>query len=85
MIPLAATVRVRAGGRRFGLWLPLFLVWALILPFAVLLSPLFLIGGWALGVRPARAAASVCGVVSALQGVLVEVEFPGARVLVRIY
>jgi hypothetical protein len=85
MIPVAAIVKVHAGNVRFGLWLPLILVWALVLPFAILFSPFFLIGAWATRVNPARAIGALVGMTCALPGLLVEIESPGAAVLVRIY
>ncbi len=44
MIPLTLRLRVRKkNGRVFDLWLPLFLIWLIVLPLLILLAPLILL------------------------------------------
>jgi len=84
MIPVLAAVRIHAGGARIGFWTPLFLVWMLLLPLAILLSPLLIVMCLAMRLNPVRAAGALAGVLCGLSGARVEVESPGATVLVRI-
>ena len=97
MIPMMMTIAVRhdevdyrSGFARpeshgLRLWLPLFLLWILVLPFALLLSPLILIGLAFLRLNPFRAAAALFGLLCALAGTCIEVESPGATVNIRIF
>jgi len=84
VIPLFATVRVETPRARIGFWAPLFLLWLLLAPAAVVLSPLLIVMCLAWRVDPARAAGALAGVLCGLSGVRVEVESPGTRVQVRI-
>jgi hypothetical protein len=84
MIPVLATVRIETGRTRIGFWAPLLLLWLLLAPLAVVLSPLLIVMCLAMRLNPARAAGALAGVLCALPGVRVEVESPGATVLVRI-
>jgi hypothetical protein len=85
MIPLLATVSVHPDGRRpFRLWLPLFLVWLLLLVLLVLLSPVVLIACLICRVNPFKAVAALGGLLAALTGTLVDIQAPGACVLVRV-
>ena len=52
MIPLFLKLRVRSKcGRRFGIWLPLFLAWLIIFPLLLLPAPIILIVSFALWKR----------------------------------
>ena len=84
MIPVLAAVRIHAGDTRIGFWAPLFLVWMLLPPLAILLSPLLIVMCLAMRLNPARAAGALAGVLCGLSGTHVEVESPGTTVLVRI-
>lgn len=84
MIPVLAFIRVEAGRTRLGFWAPLFLLWMLLLPLAIVLSPLLAGICLALRLNPARASEAVAGVLCGLAGAHVEVESPRATVLVRI-
>ncbi|MEU7905424.1 hypothetical protein [Actinoplanes sp. NPDC049118] len=79
MIPSLAVVRV--GGRRGAvrLWLPLFLLWPLLLPLAV--AGLFVARVY--GVATAGALRAAWRSASGLRGLHVEVDGPGAAFLVR--
>ena len=87
MIPLVATVAVRArpAGRVLWIPLPLFLVWLLLLPFAVVLSPVLLVACVAGRVNPFRAASVTWQVLTALPRTRVDVDHPDASIRVRIH
>jgi hypothetical protein len=86
ILPLVAVVRVRTlEGRHINLWVPLFLLWLLLLPFAVVLTPVFVIVCLAVGVDPFAAMASAWRIFSAFCGTHVEVDSPNATVFVHVY
>ena len=85
MIPMLMIVHVSPrGGPRLRFWLPLFLLWLLLAPLAVLLSPIAAAVCLARGINPVTALAGACGVLGSATGLCVDVESPGASVLVRV-
>jgi len=75
MIPLVAVVRLRnEDSRTFRLWIPLFLVWLLLLPLGVLLSPFIFIACLVCQVNPIRGVAVMWQILNALADTNVEVE-----------
>jgi len=75
MIPLVAVVRLRnEDSRTFRLWIPLFLVWLLLLPLGLLLSPFIFIACLACRVNPFRGVAVMWQILNALADTNVEVE-----------
>ena len=75
MIPLVAVVRLRnQDSRTFRLWIPLFLVWLLLLPLGVLLSPFIFIACLACRVNPFRGVAVTWQILNALADTNVQVE-----------
>lgn len=86
MIPIRSTVRIRKlEGTGFRLWIPLFLVWLLVLPVALLLLPLFFIACLVIRVNPFRAVSTLYGIIAALKGTDVAVDDGHYSVLVRIH
>ena len=85
MIPLLLTVRIGgAGSRGVPLWVPLFLVWLLLLPLALLLLPLFL-GGCLIGMlNPFRVLWGFWGILNGARGTSVEAANGRHAVLIRI-
>jgi hypothetical protein len=86
MIPTLMQVRVKtSAGRRIGLWLPLFLLWVVVL----LVSPLLLLalGFAALAGQPQPwpVLKAAWGVVNGLSGLDVDVKSEEADVLVRVW
>ena len=81
--------RLRQGKRprsgRLGLWVPLFLVWLLLLPFVLVLLPLAVLALIVIRVNPFRALATFWQILSGLTGTNIEVDAPDAMVLVRIF
>ena len=84
MIPMIAQIHVRHAHGRLRLWIPLFLVWLLLLPFALVALPVAAIALRLRGIDPWRAVAVLGSLACALTGTLVEVDSPEATVLVRI-
>ena len=79
MIPLVAVVRLRnQDSRTFRLWIPLFLVWLLLLPLAILLSPFIFIACLACRVNPFRGVAVMWQILNALADTNVQVEHRSA-------
>ena len=75
MIPFVAVVSLRdQQSRTFRLWIPLFLVWLLLLPLAILLSPFIFIACLVCRVNPWRGVALLWQILSALADTNVEVE-----------
>ncbi len=67
------------------LWLPLTPLFALLAPFALLVSPLIALSPEMRRVNPLRAAWAIGGVLLALSGTVVDVDTPDAVVRIRIY
>jgi uncharacterized membrane protein len=85
MIPFVAMVTVRGReSRTFRLWVPLFLVWLLLVPFALLLSPLISIVCLACRVNPLRAFIVIWQVLAALSHTECAVDHGSAGVSVYI-
>ena len=84
MIPCLATVRL-GGHRRRGirLWLPLFLLWPLILPFAVVLAVAAPVVARVYGVAAAGALRTGWQLVSGWRGMHIEVDSPEVAFQVR--
>lgn len=75
MIPFVAVVSLRnQQSRTFRLWIPLFLVWLLLLPLAILLSPFIFITCLVCRVNPWRGVALLWQILTALADTNVEVE-----------
>jgi uncharacterized membrane protein len=75
MIPFVAVVSLRnQESRTFRLWIPLVLIWLLLLPIAVLLTPFIFIACLLCRVNPFRAVAILWQIVWALNDTQFEVE-----------
>ena len=84
MIPCFAVVSIKpARGRGFRLWLPLFLVWILLAPFALLLVPMMMVYAAICRMNPFAAVSIFGRLLWALSGVHVQVESPHTSVLIR--
>ncbi|HEX4079634.1 MAG TPA: hypothetical protein VHX61_12270 [Rhizomicrobium sp.] len=84
MIPLLAVIGVK-GRWNFRLWLPLFLVWLLLLPFAPLLLPFLLIAALFIRADAWRGIGAVFSVLCATRGTQVEVATRGHSLLLHIF
>lgn len=75
MIPFVAVVSLRnQESRTIRLWIPLILIWLLLLPLAVLLSPFIFIACLLCRVNPFRGVALMWQVLNALTDTSIEVE-----------
>ena len=79
MIPFVAVVSLRnQQSRTFRLWIPLLLIWLLLLPLAILLSPFIFIACLVCRVNPFRGVAVMGQILSALGETELEVEHRSA-------
>lgn len=87
MPPMMAVVHIapRPPRRRIRLWLPLFLVWLLLLPFVPVLLPVYLVVCIVMEIRPLRTLGALFGVLGGLAGTHVEVDNPRANVFIHVY
>jgi hypothetical protein len=84
MMPCLAMVQVRGHHRRtIRLWLPLFLLWPLMLPFAVVLAGAGQVVARAYGVAAAGVLRTAWQLVSGLRGMHIEVDSPEVAFQVR--
>lgn len=68
MIPFVAVVSLRnEESRTFRFWIPLFLVWLLLLPLVIVLSPFMVIACLACRVSPFRGVAVLWQILTALR------------------
>jgi hypothetical protein len=86
MIPLVAVVSLRGReSRTLRVWVPLILVWLLLVPFAVLLSPLIFMVCLACRVNPFRAFSVGWQILRALSDTEVEIEHRSAGVSICVF
>jgi uncharacterized membrane protein len=79
MIPFVAVVSLHnQKSRTFRLWVPLFLVWLLMLPLTVLLSPFVFLACLVCRVNPFRGVAVVWQILNALTDTQLEVQHRSA-------
>jgi hypothetical protein len=75
MIPFVAVVSLRnRESHTFRLWIPLFLMWLLLIPLGILLSPFIFIGFLVCRVNPFRGVAVLWQILTALADTKLEVE-----------
>ena len=80
MIPILAIIQVRHPRARFRVWLPVLLLW----PLLVLLSPVLAASFLARRVDPFVGLAGLGGLLAAGSGLRLEVESPSTSVQVRV-
>ena len=79
MIPFVAVVSLRnQQSRTFRLWIPLILMWLLLLPLGILLSPFIFLGFLVCRVNPFRGVAVFWQILTALADTRLEVEHRSA-------
>jgi len=69
--------------RQVRLWIPLLLVWVLLLPFILLFAPLVFVACLVAKVDPFRGVSVYWEVFNSLRGLRVEVDDPGARIRIH--
>jgi hypothetical protein len=88
MIPMIMRIHiVEKNKKKVGLILPFFLVWLVLLPFIIILTPLVLLAALILwpsgyGKTILRAGPALLSVISALSNLNIQVEKPGSKVLI---
>lgn len=85
MIPLWISLHVRSVKTNIRLGLPLFLLWLILLPIAVVLAPLGLIACLLLRFNPFPRLAAGWSVLSAVSGTYVDIAATNARVFIHVY
>jgi len=79
MIPFVAVVSLRNNdSRTFRFWIPIFLIWLLLLPLAVLLSPCIFLACLVCRVNPFRGVVVMWQILTALGDTDVDVEHRSA-------
>ncbi len=86
MIPLFVVEQFSDIGwlSRRRIWFPIFLIWLILLPIAILLFPIFLIGCVFTRVNLIRGTAACLEVLSALRGLEVEVQKSDQQIFISI-
>jgi len=86
MIPFAADVSFRHRDRRaWNLWIPLAIVWLLLLPVVILLLPIFFIACIVGDVDPLRAIAALWRILNSLNDTEISVNKPEQSFSVHLY
>ena len=86
MIPFVAVVSLRnEESRTFRLWIPLVLIWLLLVPLAVLLSPFVFLACLICRVSPFRGVAVLWQILNALADSELEVEHRSAGLSFHIF
>lgn len=85
MMPAMHTAAIPTQPVRRALWVPFRLVWLLLLPFVLLLTPLVFVACVPLRVNPFRGVAVYWQLFIALRGLRVEVDDPRASISIRIF
>jgi len=85
--PMLAVVRILPNkmGRTIRLWVPLFLVWLLLLPFVLVLLPVYFVVCAVMDIAPFATLGAFFAVLGSLGGTHVEVESPDASVFIHVY
>jgi len=85
--PLLAVVHILPNQMRRGirLWVPLFLIWLLLLPFLLVLLPVYFVVCAVVDIDPLRTLGAFIAVLGNLNGTHVEVESPQASVFIHVY
>jgi hypothetical protein len=85
MPPLVIRLHVEThAGRQMRLWIPLFLLWLLMLPFVAIMLPVLFITCVVLDVDPFPALGAIWSVLCAFTGSHIEVEAPDASVFFHV-
>ena len=85
--PMLAVVHIMPSRtrRRLRLWVPLFLVWLLLLPFVLVLLPVYFVVCAVMDIAPFATLGAFFAVLGSLNGTHVEVDSPDAAVFIHVY
>ena len=85
MPPLLMRMHVlHRDGHSFRLWIPLFVVWLLLLPFALFALPIVFIACLVFDIDPITAIGTFLALLASLSGTHIEVDAPNAFVFFHI-
>jgi hypothetical protein len=86
MIPFVAVVSLRnQESRTFRLWIPLFLIWLIVLPVAILLSPFIFLACLICRVNPLQGVAVMWQILTALTDTELEIDHRSAGMSFHIF
>jgi hypothetical protein len=86
MIPFVAVVSLRdQESRTFRLWIPMVLIWVLLVPFAVVVSPFIFVACLVCRVNPFRGVGVMWAILVALADMRVDVEHRSAGMSFHIF
>ena len=71
--------------RGLRLWVPVFLIWILLLPFVLVLLPVFFVVCAAIDIHPFKTLGAFMHLLGSLGGTHVEVDSPDANVFIHVY
>jgi len=85
--PLLAVVHILPNEVRRGirLWVPLFLIWLLLLPFLLVLLPVYFVVCAVVDIDPFKTLGAFVAILGNLNGTHVEVDSPQASVFIHVY
>ena len=87
MLPMFMIVHVlpNANHRGIRLWVPVFLIWILLLPFLLVLLPVFFVVCAVIDIHPFKALGAFFAILTSLNGTHIEVDSPDASVFIHVY
>ena len=87
MPPLLLIVHIlpSTSHRGLRLWVPLFLVWLLLLPFILVLLPVYFVICAVADIAPFKTLGAIFTVLGSLGGTHVEVDSPDSSVFIHVY
>ncbi|MEI9994641.1 MAG: hypothetical protein WDM91_08610 [Rhizomicrobium sp.] len=85
--PMLAVVHIQPSRARRGirLWVPLFLIWLLLLPFILVLLPVYFVICAVMDIAPFKTLGAFFAVLGSLGGMHLEVDSPDAAVFIHVY
>ena len=85
--PMLAVVHILPSRSHRGLrlWVPLFIVWLLLLPFILVLLPVYFVVCAVMDIAPFATLGAFFAVLGSLNGTHVEVDSPTASVFIHVY
>lgn len=85
--PMLAIVHIlpTASHRGMRLWVPVFVIWLLLLPFVLVLLPVFFVMCAVMDIHPFKTLGAFFAVLGSMGGTHVEFDGPDAAVFIHVY